>query len=68
MTVGTDYGVRNVGYYSLRFLRIEKFIPFWGEELDSNTTPYEVGRGHKVKLDVILKHTVTKSRLINVRM
>lgn len=49
-TVGRDFGIKNVGYYTLRFLRIEKFIPFWGEELDSNTTPLEVGRSFKVKM------------------
>ncbi|KAF4527520.1 hypothetical protein B566_EDAN015620 [Ephemera danica] len=49
--IGRDYGVRNVGYFTLRFLRIERFVPFWAEELDSLTTPYEVGRGYKVKLD-----------------
>ncbi|XP_054720684.1 LOW QUALITY PROTEIN: pyruvate dehydrogenase phosphatase regulatory subunit, mitochondrial-like [Uloborus diversus] len=50
LTAGRDYGIRNVGYYALRFLRIEKFIPFWAEELDSHTTPFEVGRGFKVKM------------------
>uniref|UniRef100_T1J478 Pyruvate dehydrogenase phosphatase regulatory subunit, mitochondrial n=1 Tax=Strigamia maritima TaxID=126957 RepID=T1J478_STRMM len=49
--VGRDYGLRNVGYYAVRFLRIEKFIPFWGEEMDCITTPYEVNRGYKVKLE-----------------
>jgi len=51
MTVGRDYGVRNVGYFALRALRTEKFIPFWGDELTSVTTPYEVGRGYKVKME-----------------
>ena len=36
----------------MRCLRVEKFIPFWAEELDSTVTPYEVGRGYKVKLNV----------------
>lgn len=52
MDAGKDYGIRSVGYYALRFLRIEKFIPFWAEELDSHTTPFEVGRGFKVKMQV----------------
>ncbi|KAK3885748.1 hypothetical protein Pcinc_010060 [Petrolisthes cinctipes] len=51
MKVGHDYGVRNVGMMTMRALRVEKFIPFWAEELDSTTTPYEVGRGYKVKLN-----------------
>lgn len=51
MSIGRDFGIMNVGYYTLRFLRIEKFIPFWGEELDSNTTPYEIGKGDHVQLE-----------------
>lgn len=51
MQKGVDYGLRNVGYFALRYLRIEKFVPFWGEEMDRNTTPYEVNRGFKVKLE-----------------
>ena len=35
----------------MRFLRIEKFIPFWGEELTAETTPNEVNRTFKVKFD-----------------
>lgn len=34
-----------------RYLRLEKFIPFWGEELTAETTPMEVGRMSKVKFD-----------------
>ncbi|XP_045601946.2 pyruvate dehydrogenase phosphatase regulatory subunit, mitochondrial isoform X1 [Procambarus clarkii] len=51
MKIGHDYGIRNVGMMTMRALRVEKFIPFWAEELDSTTTPYEVGRGYKVKLN-----------------
>ncbi|KAK7062511.1 hypothetical protein SK128_002111 [Halocaridina rubra] len=51
MKIGHDYGIKNVGMYTMRSLRVEKFIPFWAEELDSSTTPYEVGRGYKVKLN-----------------
>ncbi|KAG1699646.1 Pyruvate dehydrogenase phosphatase regulatory subunit, mitochondrial [Nymphon striatum] len=43
MEAGRDFGIRNAGYFTLRFLRIEKFIPFWAEELDSNATPVEAG-------------------------
>merc|ERR1712203_968019 len=48
---GRDYGIRNVGHLAMRFLRIEKFIPFWAEELTSETTPNEVNRTFKVKFD-----------------
>ena len=51
MSVGRDYGIRNVGQLAMRFLRIEKFIPFWAEELTSETTPLEVNRSYKVKFD-----------------
>ncbi|XP_058445878.1 pyruvate dehydrogenase phosphatase regulatory subunit, mitochondrial-like isoform X1 [Malaya genurostris] len=43
MTVGRDYGARDVGILTQRFLRIDKFIPFWGDELTSKTTPFEAG-------------------------
>ena len=49
MKVGRDYGIRNVGQLAMRFLRIEKFIPFWAEELSAITTPNEVNRTFKVK-------------------
>lgn len=31
---------------------IERFIPFWVEELTSFITPYEAGNGYSIKLDV----------------
>ncbi|XP_020711811.1 pyruvate dehydrogenase phosphatase regulatory subunit, mitochondrial-like isoform X2 [Athalia rosae] len=51
MAVGEDYGVRNVGVLTQRFMRIERFIPFWAEELSPYVTPYETGNGYSVKLD-----------------
>ncbi|KAJ8870745.1 hypothetical protein PR048_027044 [Dryococelus australis] len=51
LQVGRDYGARDVGSLTQRFMRIERFIPFWAEELTSVTTPYEAGHGHRVKLD-----------------
>lgn len=49
--VGRDYGARDVGCLTQRFMRIEKFIAFWAEELTSLTTPFEAGVGYRVKLD-----------------
>ena len=49
--VGHNYGIKNVGQLAMRFLRIEKFIPFWAEELSAETTPNEVNRTFKVKFD-----------------
>uniref|UniRef100_A0A8D0GQS0 Pyruvate dehydrogenase phosphatase regulatory subunit, mitochondrial n=1 Tax=Sphenodon punctatus TaxID=8508 RepID=A0A8D0GQS0_SPHPU len=51
MSVGQKYGIRNAGYYALRSLRIEKFFAFWGQDLDTFTTPLECGREFRVKLD-----------------
>uniref|UniRef100_A0A8C2CB11 Pyruvate dehydrogenase phosphatase regulatory subunit, mitochondrial n=1 Tax=Cyprinus carpio TaxID=7962 RepID=A0A8C2CB11_CYPCA len=51
MSVGQKYGIRNAGYYALRSLRIEKFFAFWGQDLDSFTTPLECGREFRVKFD-----------------
>ncbi|XP_074142085.1 pyruvate dehydrogenase phosphatase regulatory subunit, mitochondrial isoform X1 [Sminthopsis crassicaudata] len=51
MSVGQKYGIRNAGYYALRSLRIEKFFAFWGQDLNTFTTPLECGREFRVKLD-----------------
>uniref|UniRef100_A0A1Y9H9H8 Pyruvate dehydrogenase phosphatase regulatory subunit, mitochondrial n=1 Tax=Anopheles farauti TaxID=69004 RepID=A0A1Y9H9H8_9DIPT len=49
---GRDYGARDVGTLTQRFLRIDKFIPFWGDELTSMTTPFEAGVFYSVRLDI----------------
>lgn len=54
MSVGQKYGIRNAGYYALRSLRIEKFFAFWGQDLNTLTTPLECGRESRVKLDKVL--------------
>ncbi|XP_014235720.1 pyruvate dehydrogenase phosphatase regulatory subunit, mitochondrial-like [Trichogramma pretiosum] len=51
MDVGRDYGLRDVGVLTQRFMRIERFIPFWAEELTPFVTPYEAGNGHRINLD-----------------
>lgn len=53
MSVGQKYGIRNAGYYALRSLRIEKFFAFWGQDLDTFTTPLECGREFRVKFDKV---------------
>ena len=52
ITRGRDYGARDVGTLTQRLLRIDKFIPFWGDELTSMTTPFEAGVFYSVRLDV----------------
>ncbi|XP_026736491.1 pyruvate dehydrogenase phosphatase regulatory subunit, mitochondrial [Trichoplusia ni] len=51
MTVGEKYGISHVGYYASRALRVEKFFAFWGQDLDTITTPLECGRTWRVKFD-----------------
>ena len=36
----------------MRALRVEKFYAFWGQDLDTTTTPLECGRTWRVKFDV----------------
>lgn len=52
VSVGKKYNMLHAGYYAMRSLRIEKFYAFWGQDLDSTTTPLECGRGFRVKLHV----------------
>src|SRR5258705_12699447 len=40
----------------MRNLRIEKFYAFWGQDLDTTTTPLECGRACRVKFDVRKVH------------
>ena len=51
-----------MGQLAMRFLRIEKFIPFWGEELTAETTPNEVNRTFKVKFEK--EHFIGKEALL----
>ncbi|XP_028034780.1 pyruvate dehydrogenase phosphatase regulatory subunit, mitochondrial [Bombyx mandarina] len=55
MTVGEKYGISHVGYYASRALRVEKFFAFWGQDLDTMTTPLECGRTWRVKFDKDIK-------------
>ncbi|XP_033223647.1 pyruvate dehydrogenase phosphatase regulatory subunit, mitochondrial [Belonocnema kinseyi] len=48
---GAKYGIKHAGYYATRALRVEKFYAFWGQDLDTFTTPLECGRAWRVKFD-----------------
>ena len=52
LEVGAKYGIKLAGHYATRGLRIEKFYAFWGQDLDTSTTPLECGRSWRVKFDV----------------
>lgn len=49
---GEEYGLKHAGYYAMKALRVEKFYAFWGQDLDTTTTPLECGRSWRVKFDV----------------
>ena len=51
MEAGQQFGIKHCGYYAMHALRIEKFFAFWGQDLDSQTTPYECGRSFRVKME-----------------
>lgn len=55
--MGRDYGARDVGVLTQRFMRIEKFIPLWAEDLTSMTTPLEVGSSARVRMDVSTRNS-----------
>ncbi|XP_077301849.1 pyruvate dehydrogenase phosphatase regulatory subunit, mitochondrial isoform X2 [Arctopsyche grandis] len=63
---GDKYGIKHVGYYAMRTLRVEKFYAFWGQDLDTATTPLECGRAWRVKFnkknDFIGKEALLKQR------
>jgi pyruvate dehydrogenase phosphatase regulatory subunit len=70
MYVGRDYGAKDVGTLTQRFMRIERFIPFWAEELTSFVTPFEAGMGSYVHLkkngDFIGKEVMLRQKTTNV--
>lgn len=51
MRVGVDYGAKDCGTYTQKFMRIERFIPLMGDELNSVVTPLEAGFDDYVKFD-----------------
>lgn len=56
--------MKHAGYYATRALRVEKFYAFWGQDLDTFTTPLECGRSWRVKFDVnTLKNDISKELL-----
>lgn len=73
MKIGLDYGAKDVGTLTQRFMRVERFIPFMGEELISTVTPLEAGQEHHVDFskeflgkDVLMKQRQNgiKKRLV----
>lgn len=51
MDKGQKYGIQHAGYYAPRALRVEKFFAFWGQDIDTTTTPFECGRVYRVNFE-----------------
>ncbi|KAG8179596.1 hypothetical protein JTE90_001837 [Oedothorax gibbosus] len=67
---GLKYGIQHVGYYAPKLLRIEKFFAFWGQDLDTTTTPFECGRVYRVnfeKGDFLGKDALLKQKAKGIR-
>ena len=47
---GAEVGLRDMGYYAIEGLRIEKAYRAWGRELTPDDTPWQAGLGWAVKL------------------
>lgn len=52
LEAGQKYDIGLSGYLAMRSLRVEKFYAFWGQDLDTSTTPLECGRSWRVKFNV----------------
>ncbi|XP_022104313.1 pyruvate dehydrogenase phosphatase regulatory subunit, mitochondrial-like isoform X2 [Acanthaster planci] len=48
---GREYGIRLVGHYALRWLRLEQFYPTWGVDFNNEHTPLEIGKEIAAKFD-----------------
>jgi pyruvate dehydrogenase phosphatase regulatory subunit len=67
--IGHRYDMRHAGSIAMRTLRIEKFFAFWGQDLDTTTTPLECGRSFRVKFekDFLGKPALVRQREEGVR-
>jgi sarcosine dehydrogenase len=48
---GGEVGLRDMGYYAIEGLRLEKGYRAWGRELTPDDNPFQAGLGWAVKLD-----------------
>ena len=67
MEKGKKYGIQHAGYYAPRALRIEKFFAFWGQDIDTTTTPFECGRVYRVNFEVSNSETIFYQRDFYIR-
>jgi 4-methylaminobutanoate oxidase (formaldehyde-forming) len=50
-SAGSDFDLKDAGYYTIDALRIEAGRRAWGAELGPDETPWEAGLGYAVKMD-----------------
>lgn len=50
-SAGSEFGLRDAGYYTIDALRIEAGRRAWGAELSPDDTPWEAGLGYAVELE-----------------
>jgi len=50
-SAGSEFGLKDAGYYTIDALRIEAGRRAWGAELSPDETPWEAGLGYAVKMD-----------------
>ena len=63
---GTQFGLKDAGYYAIDALRIEAGRRAWGAELGPDETPFEAGLAFAVKLDK-LADFIGKAALLKAR-
>ena len=61
LAAGKKLGIKHAGSIAMRILRIEKFYTYWGQDIDTNTTPLECGRGFRIQFD---KNFIGKEALL----
>lgn len=70
MKTGLDYGAKDCGTITQKFMRIERFIPLMGDELSSVITPLEAGLDEFVnfeKKDFIGKEALLKQKAEGIK-
>ncbi|CAG7836779.1 unnamed protein product, partial [Allacma fusca] len=62
MRAGKDYGAKNAGWYAHRTLRMEQYLSFWGDEINTFVSPVEIDRVGKIDLtkDFMGKEAIQK--------
>ena len=53
MEAGKELGIRNVGYYAMKCMRVERGRPGYGSELTPFTSPADVGLETNTNMDKV---------------